>query len=232
MTRIALALTCFERMDPHSEAGFLALAISLGRLSPEVETTPFVRHGMTCADACNQIMEDVEGRELATGQRFDRVLWMDDDVSLQSEDIQKLLTSVDTEHPVVFALAFYRTRPYLPSMWTYTRSTLADGVLSPCKTTRILTWPKDTLVLVHGAGLCVALLDRNVFDTISKPYFTWIEGGYKRTPCTPDGFLCAKLNKAGIPIYCHTGVRTRHVGFPEMVDEELATTFRNEWETT
>jgi len=229
MTRIAFCLTCFERIDPHSEGAFLALAIAFGRMSPDVEVTPFVRHGMACADACNQLMEDVAECETASGQQFDRVFWMDDDVCLYTEDLGKLLDSVDAKHPAVFSLCFYRTRPYLPSMWRYEMTPKLEGITPHTKSKRILNWPADTLVPVHGAGLCAAVFDRKVFDAIPKPYFAWIEGGYKRQACTPDGFLCARLNRVGIPIYCHTGVRTRHVGFPEMVDEPLAVQYKEEW---
>lgn len=229
--RIALCLTCFERMDPYAESAFLDLAIQFGRTAG-IEMVPFVRYGLSCADACNALMDDVDQAEKQAGYRFDRIFWMDDDICLYPEDLAKLLASVDAEHSGVFALAFYRRPPYQASMWRYELSQKFEGLRQWAKLEFITEYPPDTLVPVHCAGLCAAVFDRAVFDKITKPYFAWIEGGVNSPACTPDGFLCAKLRLAGVPLHCHTGVRTKHIGAPELVDEALAVQHRSEWKMT
>lgn len=229
MTRVALCVTCFEAVDPWSERGLFDLSVAFGRLSSNVEMVPFVRSGERLTDACNDLMADVEAHEKANGWRFDRVLWMDDDVCLITEDLPKLLRSVDDAHPVVFSLAFFRMKPYRVSMWRYALGPKVDGMRQKAELEFVANYPSDVLVPVHCAGLCAALFDRRVFDRVPKPYFAWVLDGYGQSPCTPDGYLCAKLVGAGVPLFCHTGVRTRHVGFPEIVDEALALRHKKEW---
>ena len=229
MTRIAFCLTCYEQVDPWSERGFLDLAIAFGRMHKDIEVVPFVRDGLPCADACNLLMDDVAEYERAQDWRFDRVFWMDDDVVLTTEDLPKLLAAVDTEHPAVFALAFLRTAPHRAAIWRYAPTPTAEGMVGRAVLEYVSEYPADSLIPIHCAGLCAALLDRAVFDKLEQPYFAWLEGGYQRSPCTPDGYLCAKLVGASVPLFCHTGVRTKHIGLPQIVDEAFAMRHREGW---
>ncbi|HUU82295.1 MAG TPA: hypothetical protein VM243_02215 [Phycisphaerae bacterium] len=224
MTSLAWCTTCYSNADAFSTAGFFHMALALGRLGIDAE--PFVRTDMECGDACNAIMEDVAAREAERGSRFTHVLWMDDDVIVKPDDLGRWLDMVDAEHRAVYSLAFFRTDPYRPSIWLFQDDAREQAGK---RIAFHLYYPKNELIPIACAGLCAALFDRTVFDEIPKPYFRWVEGGYMVKACTPDAFLCGQLNTAGIQLWCHTGLETKHVGMPLLVDEATAIGCRERW---
>ncbi len=224
MISVAWCTTCYEAVDVFSAASFLHESLAMGRLGWDVE--PFVGHNMECAEACNAIMEDVERREQERGERFTHVLWMDDDIIVRPEDLERWPALLDEEHRVVFGLGFFRTHPYRPGIWKFAQD---PSILAGQRMKYFCDYPEDAMVQVCCAGLCAALIDRTVFDLIDKPYFRWIEGGYKKPACTPDAYLCGVLMEANVDLWCHTGIKLKHVGMPRLVDEEYAIKFRDQW---
>ena len=224
MKSIAWCITAYEYVDPYAAAGFLQSALALSRLGYDVE--PFVQTGMSCEAACNEIMERVERRERERGSRFTHIFWMDDDVIVKPDEFERWIPMVDGRHRAMFGLAFYRVEPHQPGIWRH----VADTTLSTgARMEHFVDYPENELVQVSCAGLCAAIFDRSVFNIISKPYFQWVEGGYARSGCTPDAFLCGKLSSAGVTLWCHTGIQLKHVGVPQLIDSEIARPHKERW---
>lgn len=224
MTSIAWCVTAYESVDPYATAGFLHQALGFGRLNYDVE--PFIGVGLECAEACNAIIEDMEYCERERGSRFTHVLWMDDDIIVQPEDLAHWPGLIDENHRAVFGLGFFRVHPYRPGIWRYgDDKTVSAGQ----RIKYFMDYPEDAMVQVSCAGLCAALFDRTVLDLLEKPYFRWVEGGYNRPACTPDAYLCGRLTDAGVALWCHTGIKLKHVGPPVLVDEALAQKHKDQW---
>ena len=156
--------------------------------------------------------------------RFTHVLWVDDDVVIDGDVAQRLLDCIDDDHPVVAALAFERAGQFKPAIW----EALRFGAYF-VSVKQILDYPADRMIPIAASGLCCVAFDREVFDVLKKPYFDWIQPGYKRASCTPDGFLYAQFEDQCIPCYCHTGIKVGHVGSPVVVDEEYAHRHKHLW---
>lgn len=223
--RVAICMASYSGCAPEILTQLISVSFALGRRT-DWEVMPFIIGRRRCEVACNTAIDLMERAEeqFPKDERFTHVLWFDDDVALSPNSTIRLVESIDEQHPAVFALAFFRQHPYRPSIWKYRQWQGQD-----CTLEQIYDYPEDELIRVSAAGLCAAAFDRDVFLALDKPYFEWKMGGLNRRAATPDGWLCMQLLKQEIPVYCHTGIKTKHLGFPEVVDEELALKYKDKW---
>lgn len=223
--RVAFCMASYKGCEAEMVQSHVRMSFAFGRRT-NWEFMPFFVSRMRCDVACNRaigLMNEVEAL-LPKEQHFTHILWMDDDVALSPNEAIRLVNLVDDEHPAVFALAFYRNKPYIPSLYKYIEW---DG--SPVTLEHLIEYPENDFLRVSAAGLCAAAFDRDLFRQLKTPYFRWIEGGFKQPSCTPDGWLCHQFLQLGIPVYCHTGIKAKHLGFAEIVDEELALKHKEGW---
>lgn len=223
--RVAFCMASYKGPGPEMVGPLARMFFAFGRRR-DWEFAPFILGRKQCHVACNDALSAMEDAEqlLGRGQKFTHVMYMDDDVYMTPDNAVRLIEAVDKDHPVVFALAFYRQWPHRPSLYAYAKWHGLDTELHPCN-----DYPPNEMFRVNAAGLCAAAFDRDIFRLIKKPYFDWFEGGYNHPAMTPDGFLCYRFLEAGIPIHVHTGIGCTHVGFPDEIDEAKAVQFRDKW---
>lgn len=143
----------------------------------------------------------------ATG--IDWLLWVDSDVVLTPNILQKLWETADkNEKPVVCGIYFIATNPNTPMMQPVPCIFTDDGYVSK----PVHPLPYDSIIPVDTAGLGLTLMHRSVIDKLKQPYegiYFDIEVG--RSGKGEDISFFRKLKEQGIPVYAHTGAVAQHL---------------------
>ena len=223
MRKVALCSAVYKGCEPEVLRGFMSALFTLGRKTDD-QVCPFLAQRKRAELASNWCLSNMEQTEETTGEQFTHVLWVDDDVVVDGDAILRLLDCVDIEHPVVAALAFERQPNYRPAIWQ--GNYFGDQYVSMHQ---IFDYPADEMIPIVASGLCCVAFDRDVFDAIRKPYFDWVQPGYDRESCTPDGYLFGQFMDHHIPCFCHTGIKVGHMAHPQVVDEAFALEHRDAW---
>lgn len=144
---------------------------------------------------------------------FDWILWVDSDIVLTEDALQKVWASADkTTRPVVTGTYFISKEnekslmaPY-PAVFNWTDSEYQIAYLHPL--------PKDALIQVGSAGFGFVLMHRNAITEMRKvhgtvPYFN--ETGVGEQFVSEDINFFRMMHKAGVPLYTHTGALVKHI---------------------
>lgn len=144
---------------------------------------------------------------------FDWILWVDSDIVLTENALQKVWASADkTIRPVVTGTYFISKEnekslmaPY-PAVFNWTDSEYQIAYLHPL--------PKDALIQVGSAGFGFVLMHRNAITEMRKvhgtvPYFN--ETGVGEQFVSEDINFFRMMHKAGVPLYTHTGALVKHI---------------------
>ena len=144
---------------------------------------------------------------------FDWILWVDSDIVLTEDALQKVWASADkTIRPVVTGTYFISKEnekslmaPY-PAVFNWTDSEYQIAYLHPL--------PKDALIQVGSAGFGFVLMHRNAITEMRKvhgtvPYFN--ETGVGEQFVSEDINFFRMMHKAGVPLYTHTGALVKHI---------------------
>ena len=144
---------------------------------------------------------------------FDWILWVDSDIVLTEDALQKVWASADkTTRPVVTGTYFISKEnekslmaPY-PAVFNWTDSEYQIAYLHPL--------PKDALIQVGSAGFGFVLMHRNAITKMRKmhgtvPYFN--ETGVGEQFVSEDINFFRMMHQAGVPLYTHTGALVKHI---------------------
>lgn len=150
----------------------------------------------------------------------DWLLFVDSDMGWSEDAVDRLLEAADpVERPAVGALCFglqkvktdemggWYTRPF-PTIYDWTHNEAGEGGFT-------IRWdyPRDTLTRVAATGAAFLLVHRDVFDKVRAQHGdTWFNRAMMPNSdlLGEDMSFCARLDRMGIPIHVHTGVRTTH----------------------
>lgn len=171
----------------------------------------------------------VQGRNSGTRQFLDDsdaewLLWIDSDMGFAENTLERLIAAADpTERPVVGALCFgvkkgdnieWGGRRYYCEPTLYRKPDLAP----------ILDYPRDELVEVGATGAACLLIHRSVLERIRDEWGDeWFDPVRSTTGdvFSEDLSFCIRLDRLGIPLYIHTGIKTMHDKDFVCFDEEL-----------
>lgn len=147
--------------------------------------------------------------------KSDWLLWLDSDVVASPEKFKLLWDNRDAE-----------TRPLLTGVY-FTTDTPEEPLMIPMPTVfefvdgedmvgikRLHPMPENKLIQVGAAGMGFVLMHRNVITKILEevpgaPIFT--EVGVGKQFMGEDIYFFALCDKAGIPVWCHTGATVPHM---------------------
>lgn len=138
--------------------------------------------------------------ERALAWNADYVFFFDDDMMFADDCFVRLFNH---QKPFVGALAFTSREPISPVLYKFRRSYSFDEVRIDVEP--ILDYPRDRLFQVDAIGTGVVLISTDVFKKLGGP--PWFNGSISMGE---DIYLCYKMEKAGIPIYCDSSVKTLH----------------------
>lgn len=130
-------------------------------------------------------------------RKCDWIFFVDDDQAFHSETLIRLLAH---GHPVVSALIFQRSAPFLPTVY----ADKVDGAYRPLDLTSV---GHNNLVQVAGAGTGGLLVRSEVLRKLQNgtPWFVYSEHFGE------DLFFCNRLAEAEIPVLVDTGCRMGHI---------------------
>lgn len=136
----------------------------------------------------------------------DAIMFIDSDMTFEPHQIDQL-ASYDL--PFITAMAFKRMPPFQPCF--YTKMEYKDG--QP-KLEVPIEYSAGVLE-IEGAGMACALIKREVFENIEKPYFFPLPG------LGEDLTFCLKLKEKGFKMYCDTTQSFGHVATFEITEKHF-----------
>jgi hypothetical protein len=144
---------------------------------------------------------------------FDWVLWVDSDIVLNEDALQKVWNSADPkDRPVVTGTYFISKEnertlmaPY-PALFNWTENDNKISYVHPL--------PADALIKVGSAGFGFVLMHRNAVTKMRKmygsvPYFN--ETGVGENFVSEDINFFRLMGQAGVPLWSHTGATVQHM---------------------
>ena len=145
---------------------------------------------------------------------FDWILWVDSDIVLTEEALQKVWIAADkNDRPVVTGTYFISKEneqslmaPY-PAVFHWVNG-------EEYKIAYLHPLPKDALVQVGSAGFGFVLMHRNAITKMRQvhgavPYFN--ETGIGDEFVSEDINFFKLMHKAGVPLFTHTGALVKHI---------------------
>ena len=144
----------------------------------------------------------------------DALMFIDSDMVFHPQSVEFLSVH---DKPFVCAKAFKRVEPYQPCF--YNKIEINDDgniyLESPVE------YPNG-LMRIDGAGLACALIRREVFEKIEKPYF------FPTRNLGEDLSFCMKLKKAGIEMFVDLSLQFGHLSQQVILEEHFRTIYNAE----
>jgi len=147
--------------------------------------------------------------EWAIANKVHNLFFLGDDNLPPPETLNKLLWHIQCGRPVITGLYFSRSIPIQPMIWA--EDYLQGGYWD---------WHIGELIQVYAAGCdCLMLNMDYLVDKIERPWFSLdyhlippSKNTHSRagSALTEDFYFYALLRKAGIPVYCDTGILVGH----------------------
>ena len=141
---------------------------------------------------------------------YDRVLWLDSDMTFEPDTLLKLSADIDAGCDFVCGLYFSRKQPIRPVFyknlwWNVSKEGLVD---TGCEIFR--DYPKDSVFEIAGAGFgCVMTsteLLRKVRDKYGSPFAPLMGMGEDLT-------FCWRVKQTGGKMFCDSRVKCGHTAF-------------------
>jgi len=143
---------------------------------------------------------------LALEEGFDRVLWLDSDMSFPPSLLRRLSTHLDQGREMVTGLYFTRKDPILPVIYRELNSLAVSYT----------DYERDALFPVAACGFGAVLMTADLIRAVAEKY---------PRPFQPeDGFgedlsFCRHVGQIGKTIWCDASIRLGHIG-TAVFDEE------------
>lgn len=127
---------------------------------------------------------------------YDRVLWLDSDMTFEPDIMERLSDDLE-QYDIVTGLYFKRTFPLEPVIY----SSIAEG-----KAVTFWDYPQDELFPVAGCGFGGVLMRTEVLRDLSEPPFLpFLHLG-------EDLSFCVRMAEKGIKIACDSRIKMGHMG--------------------
>ena len=140
----------------------------------------------------------------------DYLLFVDDDMTLPPDTLEKLLAR---NKDVVGVNSYSRCLPLSSTVGLLDKN--GEYLRPEHHTAWECRVPKE-LFKCYFVGMGVGLIDMKVFEKIEKPYFEFItykKGEFKgMVKVGEDGAFCEKVKKAGMEIWCDGSIPIGHLG--------------------
>ena len=163
------------------------------------------------AFGANSLIYDTRNQfaEKAIKNGFDRVLWLDSDMTFPRDFGHRLAARLDEGYEFVTGLYMTRKDPIRPTVFK-------GFDIDPPKATFYDDYPRDSLFEIAGCGfggvmMTVDLIKR-VVDAFGMPFSPILGVG-------EDLSFCARVGNLGTKMYCDSSIKMGHVGFKEINED-------------
>jgi hypothetical protein len=156
--------------------------------------------------AIDSYVHDWSTREIGAGKfTYDRVLWIDSDVTWEPDDVEKLF---QTDLEIVSGV-------YLTSTDGTVAAHFPDENGLPTKINRTELLLHDSPIQVGGVGFGFVMMKQGVFESVQRPWFrigtVQRPDADFRTMVSEDYSWCGAAQAAGFDIWLHPLVKVGHI---------------------
>lgn len=154
--------------------------------------------------------------ELAIEGDFDRVLWLDSDMSFEPDLLRRLGEHLDMGKDIVCGLYFGRKPPIRPMIYKALYVSHDNG-RAAANAVNFDDYPRNDIFSVAGCGFGAVMMTtaalRRVYAACSLPFFPVAGFG-------EDLAFCRRATELGLQIWCDSSIRLGHIG-AAVFDEDL-----------
>ena len=141
---------------------------------------------------------------------YDRVLWLDSDMTFRSDLMERLMADMDEGREMVTGLYFQRRLPVRPVIY---EAISYDGETGAAQFYK--HFPKDEIFEIAGCGFggCITSVKllRRVFEKYKRPFEPLPDLG-------EDLSFCWRVHQIGGKIWCNSFVKMGHIGSHEYTE--------------
>ena len=147
----------------------------------------------------------------AINEGFDRVLWLDSDMTFGPDLLERFSADLDNGKEFVCGLFFTRKNPIMPCVYEVCRPrTKRTGEVVPAKES-FMEIP-DGIFEIEGCGFAAVMMTIDLIRS-AGPLPFYPEEGFGE-----DLTFCRKVRDAGKKLYCDPGIKVGHIGI-QVIDE-------------
>lgn len=147
---------------------------------------------------------------------FDRVLWLDSDMTFPEDTLIRLSADMDEGADLVSGLYFTRKTPTVPCIQSEVVWEVKSDGWVETSATNYMDYPKDQVFKIAGCGFgCVMTsvdLLKRMCEKYGSPFYPLLGMG-------EDTTFCWRAKKDGVDLYCDSRVKCGHIG-SSVINEE------------
>ena len=151
---------------------------------------------------------------------YDRVLWLDSDISFDEDLAERLAADMDQGLDYVCALVFTRRGLAKPAIYSDLGYFKHESGKTASYAKTFLDYPRDSLFRVEASGMAACMMSVDVIRRVAEAYdylgvFSPLPGNFGE-----DLSFCMRLKELGIEMYCDSRIKCGHEGY-YTVNEEV-----------
>lgn len=147
----------------------------------------------------------------AVNNGFDRVLWLDSDMTFTPDLLERLNARIDEGHDMVSGVYYTRKPPHHPVILN--RCRIADVFGMPIPDTETMTECPEELFEVEGCGFGCVMTTTELLDAVMNEYGLF--PFYPQVGFGEDLAFCLRVRELGRKIMCDGTIQCGHVGYYE-----------------
>lgn len=202
---VLIAVPCMSHVPVEFMASFVTL-----------DTTPGGRITMESGSLVYKARNNMALKAIQGG--FDYIMWIDSDMTFETNLVGRLLDDARQGKDYITALAFSRKIPCEPCIYKHiTWEERPEGGVR-CGIDAYRDYPQESLFEIAGSGLAACLMKTDLLKEVGKEF--------KTAPFNPlqglgeDVSLNWRLRQMGVKMWCDSRIRVGHVGWV-VFDESL-----------
>lgn len=169
--------------------------------------------------SCSSLIYDARNSmaRRAVKEGFDRVLWLDSDMSFEPDLMERLSAHLDAGKEFITGLYFTRKAPVRPVIYSecgYYENE-KDGGVSP-----VAVWfdeyPRDSVFKVEGAGFGGVMMTTGLIERVAGKF------GLPFAPMLGFGedlSFCGRASEVGAELWCDSTIKMGHVGLGTITED-------------
>lgn len=135
----------------------------------------------------------------ACDEGFDRILWIDSDMTFDADMMERLSADMDEGWDLVCGIYFKRKYPLEPVVYKQMKA-------DPPTAEMYYDYPQDALFPIAGCGFGGVLMKTEAIAEMDEPPFNMIHG------LSEDFSCCVRMARLGKRMACDSRVKFGHIG--------------------
>ena len=166
-----------------------------------------IRYGITACTMIQDARNILAQNALTYG--YDRIMWLDSDMVVDPDIVDRLSDDLDEGRDFVTGLYFTRREEQKPVIFEKLWFEEAENGLATPHADFKMQYEQDSIFRVAGCGFGACMMRTDVLKKVIDEYgqpFALIPGFGE------DISFCTRCGELGIKIYCDSGIKCGHIG--------------------